>query len=161
MFVWVCDGDLREKGGGGGGGEWVIWSRGKWKPSFRPQDLSRKLWLLRERFGSLAAVSENMEREEEGRGGRTTDLRGGIKTELGMMKRQRGMYGERRRAEPLQNGRMKGHSETHRRKHPTRPGKNKWMRADSCHSCLLFPVISSSLGAVRILGAGPLLEFTV
>lgn len=75
MFVWVCGGDLRAKGGGGGGGEWVIWSRGKWKPSFRPRDLSRKRWLLWERFGSLAAVSGNMEREEEGRGGR----RGGIK----------------------------------------------------------------------------------
>lgn len=34
-------------------------------------------------------------------------------------------------------------------------------RADSSHSCLLFHVISSSLGVARILGAGPLLEFTV
>lgn len=89
----MCDGDLCAKGGGGGGGggERVIWSRGKWKPSFRPQDLSWKRWLLWERFGSLAAVSENMEREEEGAeesedseetqggGGRTTDLRAGIK----------------------------------------------------------------------------------
>lgn len=34
-------------------------------------------------------------------------------------------------------------------------------KADSSHSCLLFPVISSSLRAVHILWADPLLEFTV
>lgn len=166
MFVRLCDREICERGGGGG--EWVIWSQGKWKPSFRPLDLSRKRLVLWECVGLLATVSENPNREDEGQGQgrRTTDLRENFgqkwKDRAGSDKETtRDLWRKTNSRAAPKKWEMKDHSETRQRKHLTRRGKKMNERADSSHSCLLFPVISSSLGAARILGAGPRSEFTV
>lgn len=150
----------------------MIWSQGKWNPSFRATGQSLRSLCCggnssgirgHEQRGRRSCRVKDQAAKPRSRSGndKSQTIVRNRKIDLRVIKRQRGTYEGSGRLEK-KKGEMKGCSETHRRKHPTRQKKEKMNeRVDSSHSCLLFPVISSSLGAVRILGAGPLLEFTV
>lgn len=158
-------------GEGGGGGEWVIWSQGKWNPSFRATGQSLRSLCC---GGNSSVIRGHEQRGRRSRrvkdqaakpGSRSGNDKSGCKLlsgiDLRVIKRQWGTYEGRERLEKERKGRWKA-AQRHIGGN-IQPEKKKKMneRADSSHSCLLFPVISSSLGAVRILRAGPLLEFTV